>query len=125
MQAELARAQAKYRKQGTRTDQHPTNSRKLGSQGPDNRERLLRRLARDHSDILARARWARKEKPRPLAVPGLGGPLLGGWGWGECRGPLPNKCDRTADVPGPPARWWGGAAPPAPEVGPQKGELIR
>jgi hypothetical protein len=53
MRAELARAQAEHRSQGTRTDLLPTNGRKLGSQGPNTRERLLRRIARKKPEILA------------------------------------------------------------------------
>jgi hypothetical protein len=53
MEAELARAQAKYRKQGTRTDRHHANSMKL-KQGSTQSAYLLRRLARDHKEILAR-----------------------------------------------------------------------
>ena len=54
LEAENARAQAENRSQGTRTDQLPTNSRRLGKQGPDTKERLLRRLARTNRDILER-----------------------------------------------------------------------
>jgi hypothetical protein len=53
MQAELAKAQAKHRKQGTRTDLHPYDVRKLSDQGADGGNRsayLLRRLARDHPE---------------------------------------------------------------------------
>ena len=55
MLAELARAQAKHRKQGTRTDQHPYDVRKLsesGSDGGNSSAYLLRRLARDHPEVL-------------------------------------------------------------------------
>jgi hypothetical protein len=51
--AELARAQAKYRKQGTRTDLEPHTVRMKLKQG-ETPAYLLRRLARDHPAILAR-----------------------------------------------------------------------
>jgi hypothetical protein len=57
MEAELAKAQAKYRKQGTRTDQHGYDVTKLRGEnsagGGNSAAYLLRRLARDHPDILA------------------------------------------------------------------------
>jgi hypothetical protein len=49
----LARAQAKYRKQGARTDRHHANGMKL-KQGQNQSAYLLRRLARDRPEILAR-----------------------------------------------------------------------
>jgi hypothetical protein len=50
------------------------------------------------------AAWhtSQRKAPARSSLPGLGGPLLGGWGTGV-QGPLPDKCDRTAGVPYPPA----------------------
>jgi len=54
MITELARAQACGRSQGTRTDLLPAPGRKLGKQGSNNKERILRTLARDHPAVFAR-----------------------------------------------------------------------
>jgi hypothetical protein len=65
MRADLAKAQVEHRKQGKH---QPTNSRKIGRQGPDNRERLLRRLARDYPDILARYERGEFKSVRAAAI---------------------------------------------------------
>lgn len=64
MQAELAKAQAEHQPQGTRTDLHHTQRMKL-KQGSNQAAYLLRRLARDHSDILAA--YERSNRPGHLS----------------------------------------------------------
>jgi hypothetical protein len=66
MRAELAKAQAEHRKQGAH---QPADGRKsLGDQGSNNRERLLRRLARDHPDILKRYERGEFKSVRAAAI---------------------------------------------------------
>jgi hypothetical protein len=73
MQAELAKAQARHRKQGTRTDLQRDNVTKLrgkggSSDGGNSGSYLLRRLARDHPVILARYERGEFKSVRAAAI---------------------------------------------------------
>lgn len=67
MRAELAKTQAVHRGQGTRTDQHRSIGMKL-QQGGNQRAYLLRRLARDHADILGRYERGEFDSVRAAAL---------------------------------------------------------
>ncbi len=71
MRADLARAQAKHRKQGTRTDRLPYKIRKSSDKGGDGgtgSAYLLRRLARDHPDILEQYERSEFRSVRAAAI---------------------------------------------------------
>jgi hypothetical protein len=65
MRAGLAKAQAEHRSQGTRTDQHHADGMRL-TQGSNQTAYLLRRLARDHVEVLER--YERGEFPSVRAA---------------------------------------------------------
>lgn len=67
MRAELAKAQAKHRSQGTRTDLLRAYSTKL-KHGSTQSAYLLRRLARDHSIILERYERGEFKSVRAAAI---------------------------------------------------------
>jgi hypothetical protein len=68
LRTDLAKAQAEHRGQGTRTDLLPAIGRKSGEQGSNNRERILRRLARERPDILRRYEDGEFKSARSAAV---------------------------------------------------------